>query len=187
MEAGRRTLPGGPKVPVWHVHPQQGQRWAAPTRLFRPPYVRSILASTASSLPSLANTVVGVGTAGGGPRRWWLAAGVWGRVAWLGSLPRLIRPSVGAGCGCPAGLAWSVGDGRVLRAQKGCRQPSISSRCHRDPQLPPAVVLVGKVFFFFFLFVFCPFLPLGVCVFSVALGVGRVLLAPSNFSPKNAG
>lgn len=151
MEAGRRTLPGGPKVPVWHVRPQQGQRWAAPTRLFRPPNVRSIhlLTSTASSLPSLANTVVGVGTAGGGPRRWWLAAGVWGRVALLGSLPRLFRPSVGAGCGCPAGLAWSVGDGRVLRAQKGCRQPSISSRCQR-PAASTCCCLGWEGFFFFF-------------------------------------
>lgn len=81
--------------------------------------------------------------------------------------------------GYQARLAWSVGDGRVLRAQKGCRQPSISSRCHRDPQLPSVVILVGKGFFI-------PVCPLSFSppVFSIQLGVSRGLLTPSNFPPK---
>lgn len=72
-----------------------------------------------------------------------------------GGLPGWPTPSVHSahllvlGKGTRPGLpALWVMTGGVLRAQKGCRQPSISSRCHRDPQLPSVVILVGKGFFF---------------------------------------
>lgn len=139
--------PGGPKVPVWHVCPQQGQQsWAAPMCLFRPPCGLST-----SSLLSLANTVGGV--AGGSPPRLALVAG--SRDLGRGGLPGWPTPSVHSahllvlGKGTRPGLpALWVMTGGVLRAQKGCRQPSISSRCHRDPQLPSVAILVGKGFFF---------------------------------------
>lgn len=159
MEAGRRTLPGVPKYLCGMSVPSRastGQlpRASSTRRVVRPP-LASCLWQTLS-----------VGAARGpGGWRWWLAAGVWGEVAWMGGPPRPFRPSVGAG------LAWSVVDGRVFRAQKGCRQPSMNSRCHRDPKLPSVVILVGKGF----LFPVCV-LSFSPPVFSIALGVGRGLL-----------
>lgn len=183
------------------VHKDRGQRAEMEARCRTPPGVPKYL--YVMSVPSRASTgrlprassahcvvcpppasclwqTLSVGAAGG-PRgwRWWLAAGIWGEVAWLGGPPHPYRPSVGAGRRYQARLAWSVGDGRVLRAQKGCRQPSISSRCHRDPKLPSVVVLVGKGLFFpVCLLSFSP------PVFSIELGVGRGLLTVSNFPPK---
>lgn len=98
-------------------------------------------------------------------RRWWLAAEVWGKVARLGGPLCPLCPSLGAGCGCQAGLAWSGRDGRVLGAQKGCRQLSINSRRHRAPTFCH-LGWEGFSLSFFFPVCFCPFFLLS--VFSIA-------------------
>lgn len=113
--------PRGPKVPVWHVCPQQGQHWAAPTSLFCPP--RSL---STSSLLSLANTVGGDGQRS--PR---LALVAGSRGLGRGGLAGWPILSILPICWC-----WAQGlPGLWVRAgpsvQKGCRQPSINSRCQR--------------------------------------------------------
>lgn len=174
MEAGRRTLPGVPKYLYGMSVPSR----ASAGRLPRASSAhRAVCPPPASCLWQ----TLSVGTAGG-PRgwRWWLAAGVWGEVAWLGGPPRPFCPSVGAGRRYQARIAWSVGDGRALRAQKGCRQPSISSRCQR-PTAPICCHLGWEGFVFFFSCLSLSFSP---PVFSIQLGVRRGLLTPSNFPPK---
>lgn len=151
MEAGRRTLPGVPKYLYGMSVPSR----ASAGRLPRASSAHRVVCPPPASC--LWQTL-SVGTAGG-PRgwRWWLAAGVWGEVAWLGGPPRPFCPSVGAGRRYQARIAWSVGDGRALRAQKGCRQPSISSRCQR-PTAPICCHLGWEGFVFFFPVCLCPFL-----------------------------
>lgn len=80
------------------------------------PTVRSVRPPPASCLWQ----TLSVGTARG-PRgwRWWLAAGVWGEVAWLGGPPRPFCPPVGAG---GRDQARSAGDGRVFGAQPASHQ-----------------------------------------------------------------
>lgn len=173
MEAGRRTLPGVPKYLYGMSVPSRASAGWLP----RASSTHCVGCPT-SSLLSLANTVGGGGRRS---RRLALVAGSrgLGRGGLAGGPPRPSCPSVGAGRRYQGRLAWSVGDGRVLRVQKGRRQPSISSRCHRDPKLPSIVILVGKGLFFpVCLLSFSP------PVFSVELGVGRGLLTLSNFPPK---
>lgn len=138
VEAGRGTLPGVPKYLCGRACPQQGQRRAAPARLLRPPRAQSSPAPPPVSCLWQTQSV-GMGTAGGGPRssRWWLAAGVWGEAAWLGGPRRPFRPSVGAGCGCQAGLAWAVGDGGSSgrRRAAGSRPSAAGATETRSAQL----------------------------------------------------
>lgn len=66
----------------------------------------------------------------------------------------------------------------VMAGSSGRSQPAISSRCHRDPELPCVVILVGKGFFSCLSFVLSP------PVIAIELGVGRGLLARLIFHQK---
>lgn len=82
--------PWGPKVPVCYVCPQQGQHWAAPTRLFCP-----LCGMSTSSLLSLANTV-----GGGGRRSPRLALVAGSRDLGRGGLAGWPTPSIPPICWC---------------------------------------------------------------------------------------
>lgn len=145
--------PGGPKVPVARLSPAGpvlggsvcSPGLCCPHRGSRPTPLPAL-----PPAPCLWQTP-SVGTTSGGPRgwRWWLAAGVWGEVAWLGGPPRTGCPSVDAGRGCQARLVWSGGDGRVLRRRRaaGGRPPAAGATETRSSHLLSS--WLGRFFLFF--------------------------------------
>lgn len=145
--------PGGPKVPVARLSP------AGPVlggSVCSPGLCCPHRGSCPTPLPALPPApclwqTPSVGTTSGGPRgwRWWLAAGVWGEVAWLGGPPRTRCPSVDAGRGCQARLVWSGGDGRVLRRRRaaGGRPPAAGATETRSSHLLSS--WLGRFFLFF--------------------------------------
>lgn len=142
--------PGGPKVPVWHVCPQQGQRWAAPTCLFCPPCGLST-----SSLLSLANIVGGDGRRS--PR---LALVAGSRGLGRGGLAGWPTLSILPICWCWAGTRpglpglWVMAGSSGRRRAAGSRPSAAGATETHSSHLLSS--WLGRVFLF--LFVLCPFL-----------------------------
>lgn len=149
MEAGRRTLPGVPKYLYGMSVPSR----ASTRRLPRASSAHCVVGPPPASC--LWQTL-SVGAAGG-PRgwRWWLAAGVWGEVAWLGGPPRPSRPSVGAGRRYQARPGpWVMAGSSGRRRAAGSRPSAAGATETQSSHLLSS--WLGRVYFF--LFVFCHFL-----------------------------
>lgn len=175
MEAGRRTLPGVPKYLYGMFVPSRASAGRLP---------RASSAHRARSV-HLQPPVFGKHCRWGRPEVPEAGAGGWQQGSgerWPGWVAHPVHSAhlLVLGAGTRPGLPglWVM----ALRAQKGCRQPSISSRCQR-PTAPICCHLGWEGFVFFS----CLSLSFSPPVFSIQLGVRRGLLTPSNFPPKNAG
>lgn len=139
----RRTLPGVPKY-LWPPVPS-GASAGQPRALSRPPLPARVLPPPRPAPPPVSCLwqTPSAGRSAEVPRLA-LAAGVWGE--WPGGgPPRPLRPSVGDGRGCQAGLAWSG----VMAGSSG-RRRAVSSRPSAagatDPQLHLLSPRLGRIF-----------------------------------------
>lgn len=167
MEAGRGTLPGIPKYLCGMSVPSRASAGRLPrassAHRGRCPPCRP----STSSLLSLANTVGGESQRS--PR---LALVAGSRGLGRGGLAGWPTPSI-----LPRPGLWVMAGSSGRRRAAGS-QSAISSRCHRDPELPCVFILVGKGFVSCLSFVLSP------PVIAIELGVGRGLLTRLIFHQK---